>query len=111
MSVENTKVVDLVGIDKQSGHVVLTLSDHLPWESHEHLLILQDKLNTYLSFIESGELMTRYPDAQGRKPQITIVLKYPPNKTGVEFLNRVAEVVETAGIEFRHEIMAGKMGG
>ena len=41
MSVENFKVIDVVGIDKNES-VILTVSDHLEWdEENEHLLILQ----------------------------------------------------------------------
>jgi hypothetical protein len=105
VSVENPDVIDVVGVDKQTGHVVLTISDHLGWQSDEHLLRLQEKLNGYLRFIESGELVEQYPQARGLKPQITVVLKYVPNETGVEFLTRVSRVIEDAGIAFRYETL------
>ncbi len=103
MTVENSEVVDLVGVDRQSENVVLTISDHLTWDSDEHLLVLQDKLNGYLRFIESGELVQQYPDATNRKPQITIVFKHPPSDPGIQFLKRIADVIESAGIAFRYE--------
>ena len=103
MTVENSEVVDLVGVDRQSENVVLTISDHLTWDSDEHLLVLQDKLNGYLRFIESGELVQQYPDATNRKPQILIVFKHPPSDTGLQFLKRIADVIESAGIAFRYE--------
>ena len=31
MSVEQLDVVDVVSIDKKTGHVILTISDHLDW--------------------------------------------------------------------------------
>jgi len=105
MSVEEADVIDLIGVDKQKGHVVLTISDHLNWQSDEHLLTLQEKLNAYLRFIESGELFEQYPDAKGLKPQITVVLKHVPSKKGLEFLNRVSERIENVGIAFRYETL------
>jgi len=55
MSVEQRKVIDFVGISKADGRAILTISDHLPWlADNEHLLILQDKINDYLAFLESG---------------------------------------------------------
>lgn len=53
MSIEETEVIDFIGIDKEQGEVSLTISDHLEWDDN-HLFILQKKLNSYISFIESG---------------------------------------------------------
>jgi hypothetical protein len=56
VSVEQFDVVDVVSIDKKTGHVILTISDHLDWSnSVEHQTILQAKLNKYLAFVESLE--------------------------------------------------------
>ena len=105
MSVEDSQTVDLVGVDNRTGNVVLTVSDHLSWESDEHLLILQKKLNAYFAFIESGELEEQYPDAIGRRPQITVVFKHKPSDVGLTFLERVAEVASEAGVVFAFEIV------
>lgn len=37
--------------------ITLTLSDHLDWsEIGEHSLYLQQKINTYIQYIESGNI-------------------------------------------------------
>ncbi len=55
VTVEQHSVVDAAGVDTDGGDVVLTISDHLPWdEVGEHLRILQGRTNCYLGFIESG---------------------------------------------------------
>jgi hypothetical protein len=57
MSVLDPNSVDAAGIDKESGDVVLTISDHLEWDdANGHLLALQAKLNGYLRFVEGGDL-------------------------------------------------------
>jgi Family of unknown function (DUF6572) len=49
MSVEQTDVVDIVSIERETGNVILTISDHLDWsDSLAHQRILQKKLQ-YLS--------------------------------------------------------------
>ena len=54
MSVEKIDKVDFVSTTEK-GIIRLTISDHLEWASkNEHLLILQNKINAYLNFIESG---------------------------------------------------------
>ncbi|KAF2343109.1 DUF6572 domain-containing protein [Flavobacterium tistrianum] len=86
MSVEDKNVIDVITIDKQ-GILVLTISDHLEWDDkNEYLLLLQDKINRYLDFIESGQLAESYPDKADKKIMIQIVFKYQPNKTAEEFL-------------------------
>ena len=51
MSVEQTDVVDIVGIDRETGHVELTISDHLDWsDSITHQTILQKKLKRLPGF-------------------------------------------------------------
>lgn len=108
MSVENTNTVDFVAIDKL-GRVVLTISDHLDWSKElEHLYLLQGKINAYLSFIESGELMQEYPDAGGRTPVIEIVTKFnPPDnaRTTQEFFIHVTELLKESGIQFQRKTL------
>ncbi|SRR5258708_37277350 len=111
MSVDQPKVIDFVGIDNAGGEVVLTISDHLDWNnSQEHQLILQDKINTYLSFVASGEILESYPDAKGRPVAFNIVFKFRPDLQGVQFLTKVKEVIESAGLSLRYEVFAESYG-
>lgn len=107
MSVEQLDVVDVVSIDKQTGHVILTISDHLDWSnSLQHQTALQAKFNKYLAFVESGEILTRYPDAKDRPVAIKVVFKHKPDQEGWRFLARAKEVIESAGFSLRHEVFA-----
>jgi hypothetical protein len=90
VSVDNPKVVDVVGTDRVTGGVVLTISDHLEWDdANEHLLALQAKINSYLDFIESGQLLEEYPAAQGKLISIELLCKYALSADGKVFLGRV----------------------
>lgn len=107
MSVEQLNVIDVIGIDKKTGHVVLTISDHLDWSNTvEHQIALQAKLNKYLAFIESGEILTAYPDAKDRPVAIQVVFKYKPDQQGWQFLARAKDVIEAAGFILQHEVFA-----
>lgn len=104
MSVEETKIIDLIGVDKESGQVILSISDHLEWKtSDEHLLLLQEKINSYLRFIESGEINESYPDALNRHAIIRICAMHEPDKKGLHFLAEVKKIVEGAGFGFEFE--------
>jgi hypothetical protein len=84
MSVEQPSGVDAIGINTDSGMLHLTLSDHLPWDTG-HLLALQEKLNSYLAFLESGEIYSVYPQAKGREFAIDVVSRYRPDETALNF--------------------------
>jgi hypothetical protein len=98
VSVEQTDVVDFIGIDRWTGQVTLTISDHLDWsDSVAHQAILQRKLNAYLAFVESGEILESYPNAKDKPVVFSVVFKFPPDEAGRAFLARAREVIESAG--------------
>ena len=102
MAIDDPDVVDIVSIDP-SGSVVLTVSDHLDWnDSTEHQFTLQGKLNRYLAFVESGEILESYPKAKGKPVLFEVVTQHEPDLAGTQFLNRAKAVIEQAGFSFRH---------
>jgi hypothetical protein len=103
MSVDQSEVIDIVSKDKE-GSIVLSISDHLDWENTgEHLRLLQEKINTYLRFLDSGEVYEKYPDARGRPIQIEVMFHYPPSIEARSFLAKVKPIVEDFGYGFRFE--------
>jgi hypothetical protein len=108
MSVKQTDVIDIIGTDRLTGEVVLTVSDHLDWsDSKAHQLLLQSKLNRYLAFVESGEILESYPHAKDRPIILRVVFKFPPDASGRSFLTRAKAVVESAGFQWRDEVFTG----
>jgi hypothetical protein len=100
MTVEQIQVVDFVGIDP-SGKAVLTIADHLSWDDIEsHLFTLQEKLNAYLRFIESGEMIEKRPDLAGHAILISVVLKFPIPREADWFFAKTSAAVEAAGFSF-----------
>jgi hypothetical protein len=107
VSVEQLDVVDVISTDRKTGHVILTISDHLDWsDSTHHQGILQAKFNKYLAFVEAGELLEKYPDAKGRPVAFKVVFKFRPDRQGWQFLARAKDVIEAAGFSLRHEVFA-----
>src|SRR5258708_19329454 len=96
MSVEQADVVDIVGVDKKTGHVVLTISDHLDWaDTVEHQTVLRAKLSRYLAFVESGEILTSYPDSKDKPIAINVVFKFKPDQEGRRFLAPPQELTKS----------------
>jgi hypothetical protein len=98
VSIEQPNVVDAIGVDRQ-GIVRLTISDHLQWDDG-HVVALQEKLNAYLRFVESGEVYASYPEAKGRGIAIDVVLKHRPNQSASSFLAQVTHTLADAGLRF-----------
>jgi hypothetical protein len=103
MSITDTKVVDIIAVpEREPENVVLVITDHLEWgdeaEQGEHLLLLQEKINTYVAFIESGEIYTEIPGAVGKHPIIRIHGLYELAEQGEIFIDRAAEILKDAGI-------------
>jgi hypothetical protein len=108
MSVEQSDVIDFIGTDRLTGDVVLTVSDHLDWsDSTAHQLLLQTKLNRYLAFVESGEILETYPSAKGKAIIFNVVFKFPPDPSGRAFLIRVKAAIESAGFRWHDEVFTG----
>ncbi|WP_374762261.1 DUF6572 domain-containing protein [Massilia scottii] len=71
----------IINVDPITGDVVLNITDHLPFEGHnDHLFVLQEKINTYLSFVESGEILESFPTAKSRSVVIKVICKYAPSQ-------------------------------
>ena len=106
MSIDQTDIVDAIGIDSTTGEVVLTITDHLEWMGNDqsHLLLLQDKINTYLSFVESGEILKEYPDSENRQVLIDVVCKYALSDQAQAFYNQVVEAIEGSGIKLQQRL-------
>jgi hypothetical protein len=104
MAVDNPDVIDIAS-DDPYGCVVLTISDHLGWDDPvSHLLTLQAKLNRYLAFIESSELVDSRPGAAGKRVAIQVILQHPPTVEGVRFFERAKAIVEAAGFDFAYRV-------
>lgn len=113
MSITNPQVIDIWAIPVwEPDNVVLYISDHLEWggerEQGEHLQLLQDKLNTYVAFIESGEIYTKIPNALGKHPIIRINGLYELPEQGEFFLDHVAQTLKEVGIGFEFVLDANE---
>ena len=101
MAVDNPSVIDAAGVSSVTGEVVLMIADHLEWDDgYEHLVVLQEKINCYLGFIESGEIAEAYPQSAGRPVRIAVYCKHAPTADGRRFLSLASETVEAAGVGF-----------
>jgi hypothetical protein len=111
MSLENPNTIDLIGTDRRTGTVHLTIVDTDDWtDEGKHLKRLEEKLNTYLRFIESGEIEQSYPDALNRARRIDIFSQYSPTGRGLERIRQAGKVIEGAGLSFHFQVGSPSVG-
>jgi len=102
MSLDQPQTVDAVGIDKESGAVILTIADSWDWQDERpHLLALQAKLNAYFSFIESGQLSESHPNAPGRPLIIEVVSRFALPTSALDVMQRASLACRELGISIR----------
>ncbi|MED1267418.1 hypothetical protein P4U03_12425 [Bacillus mycoides] len=100
MALHDIDQVDLISLDNNNKDIVyLTIFDALNWkEEHEHALLLQDKINNYLAFIESGEVYETTPETVGKnKFVIQVYALHELNAYGKEFYALLRDQLHAAG--------------
>src|SRR4051812_35057301 len=108
MAIERTDVVDAIGVDRDTGAVVLTLVDGLDWEDEvKHLDVLRGKLQSYLKFIESGELLESYPNGRGRDVRIEVVFRCEPTEAARGLLQCEKEVAAGLSVALAWRVQSG----
>jgi hypothetical protein len=105
MTIEQTNVVDFVAFSDSSKEVLLVIVDHLPWDENEgeHLLLLQNKLNTYLEFVEGGQLEAGFPKARGKEVIVKMTGTYPLSEQALKFFNLAKGRISELGFGLRFE--------
>lgn len=102
MSLDQTNIVDAVGIENASGSVVLCILDSWGWDDEQrHLQALQEKINAYFGFIESGEIFESYPKAAARNVVIEIINKSPVPESVTWFYEKAAACAKELQVELR----------
>ena len=96
-----TDILDAVAFDEEARTELLAIYDHLDWENEtEHLYLLQKKINSYLIFIQDGQLdlpqeQKKYLDRTNRIV-IGIWFKHQPSRECLRFLKKTQRTVNNA---------------
>lgn len=102
MGLHQPKVVDAIGIERDTELVIMTVFDS--WNCDNvplHIEVWTAKLKSYLSCIESGEITEVYPEAVGRNIVIEIVSRYSIPASALPFLTSAQVAAEQLGVCLR----------
>jgi hypothetical protein len=112
MRLSDAETVDYLGLEKDTGWIVVTLIDDCDWSDEtKHLALLQTKINRYFDFIESGEVYDQLERTTGRAAsretpiKISVLAKYEPPGEGSRFHEQVAQAARGAGVAFSFKVL------
>lgn len=103
MSVVDIGTVDGMALTEDKQGVILLITDHLDWENeYSHLIMLQEKINAYISFLEEKQYSEIYPDADISYDIIEIHFLYELTNNAEKFLHSVDNQLHELGINIRY---------
>jgi hypothetical protein len=107
MTVKQPNVIDFVAHDPTSDEALLVMVQDEPWgESGLQLPFLEDKFNTYFSFVCSGELERSYPALRGKTVHIQVHAVSSPSDREVEFFRIVSmKHLQPAGMKLSWKVI------
>ncbi len=104
MSVVDKDIVDGIALSENKV-IKLLLTDHLDWEEeYEHLLMLQDKINSYLAFCESGQYKEVYKNCEAECVVFEIHFLYEPTQNAYKFLEQIPAQVGELSVEIECQV-------
>ena len=109
MTIEDIGSVDALGISNCDGKAVLTIFDHLSWDDERSYVgLLEKKINTYLKFIKSGQLVEVSPKSRDRAIRIELIYQYPPSESACKILSTTTQQLQSVDIEFVYKPLPEK---
>jgi len=105
MSVLDKDKIDAIALERDKQGLILLISDHLDWlNEYKHLLILQDKINSYITFLEEKqyERMEKFRNVSYAVIEIHFLVA--PTENCIRFLQRIQDQVGEMGIRIQCSI-------
>lgn len=110
MALSNLNVVDATSISTEQKRVILTIVDDISWdttpeEKKKHIKMVETKINNYLSYIKSGQVLDNYPESVGYGVAIVIQCQYPITVKVKEIYGKIADSLKHFDIIFGYFVV------
>jgi len=108
VSVLDPTTIDVVGEDRTTGVIVLSIADHLSWDDiNGHFALLEAKVRAYVGFVEGGESLEQYARAANQPVEVRVVAKHSLPAAVVPLVTALQQATERRGIRFTHVVLHG----
>lgn len=78
LNVESTYTIDGLAFNQETSSLILLLADGMDWiDINRHLLLLEDKLNAYIGYIDSRQYEEKYPNVERIEVRVSFLFKEP----------------------------------
>lgn len=105
MSVVDKSTVDGIAITEDKKGIRLLIADHLDWhDEYNHLIMLQEKINAYISFCEEHQYVEVFRDIIVEYAIFEFHFMYEPTANTMNFLERVQQQITEMGIKIECHI-------
>ncbi|MCR5228343.1 MAG: hypothetical protein K6E27_14175 [Eubacterium sp.] len=104
MAIDNTAVIDAVAYEESK--LILQLYDHLEFTEDiekDHMFMLQEKLNSYIWYVDTKQYEETYADVNFDLFEIQIKFKYQPSDFCIEYLNHANNKLQALNIKIVYE--------
>ena len=107
---DRISIIDLIAQDPKTGEVVLVMNEPNEWDgSDEQLLALQERFNTYVSFLLDGEMAEAHPELAGKPTRIELRCAHVPDARALELLGLIYD--QLAFQEIKMEVVVAEAPG
>jgi hypothetical protein len=95
-------VIDLIGHDPKSDQAVLVMNEPRPWDgSDKRLFELQERFNTYVSFLLDGEFAEWNPTLAQKRARIEVRCAHMPDSRAIDLLGQIHDQLAHQEIDVR----------
>lgn len=78
LNIENTDTIDGLAYEQDTSSLILLLADGMDWsDTNRHLLLLQEKLNAYIWYIDSRQYEEKYPNVKRIELRVSFLFEEP----------------------------------
>lgn len=78
LNIENTDTIDGMAYEQETSSLILLLADGMDWsDTNRHLLLLQEKLNNYIWYIDSAQYKEKYPNVKRIELRVNFLFEEP----------------------------------
>ena len=101
-------VIDLVAHDPKTDEAVLVMKESQTWDgSDDQLFQLQERFNTYVSFLLDGEFAEAHPELARKRARIELRCNQMPDGRAIDLLRQIRDQLAHQEIDLQVIVGSG----
>ena len=106
---DRVSVIDMIAHDPNADEAVLVMKEPRPWDgSDERLHELQERFNSYVSFLLDGEFAEWNPELAQKRARIELRCAHMPDDRAIELLGKIRDQLAHQEIDVQVVVQSTK---